>query len=136
MKKELIAWLSELSVPEDETFEPLAKKAKDTTLFANTKLRDLDTMLEQLGTDQVVTVQDEAVSVFDQAKGSMKSLKLHRQSIWWRKAGSSVQPGLAAINDFLTSYSGLAEVMKGADQQYGGIAYGMLSLLLSVAVQK
>lgn len=33
---------------------------------------------------------------------------------------------------FLQAYSGIVEIMQGADQQYGGLAYSVLSLLLIV----
>lgn len=51
-------------------------------------------------------------------------------------AGAAVQSGLTAVSGFLENFSGLVEIAKGADQQYGGLAYGTLSLLLSVVVRK
>lgn len=40
------------------------------------------------------------------------------------------------FSDFLESFSGIVEIVKAADQQYGGLAYGTLSVFLSVAVRK
>lgn len=40
------------------------------------------------------------------------------------------------FSSFLQAYSGIVEIMQGADQQYGGVAYSALSLLLIVAVNK
>ncbi|CAD6575977.1 MAG: hypothetical protein ASARMPREDX12_007665 [Alectoria sarmentosa] len=40
------------------------------------------------------------------------------------------------FSSFLQAYSGIIEIMEGADQQYGGVAYSALSLLLIVAVNK
>lgn len=51
-----------------------------------------------------------------------------------RKIGKGLQSFLCRFSDFLEAYSGIVEMMKGADQQYGGLAYGTLSLLLSVSV--
>lgn len=36
----------------------------------------------------------------------------------------------------MQSFSGVAETLKGADQQFGGLAYGTVSILLGVAIQK
>jgi len=36
------------------------------------------------------------------------------------------------FSSFLQAYSGIVEIMKGTDQQYGGLAYSTLSLLLIV----
>jgi len=49
-----------------------------------------------------------------------------------RKAGVALQKWLNAFAGFLESYSGIVEVVKAADQQYGGLAYGTLSILLGV----
>ncbi|KAH7139859.1 hypothetical protein B0J13DRAFT_677006 [Dactylonectria estremocensis] len=53
-----------------------------------------------------------------------------------RVPGAWVQKMACTFGDFLSSYSGIVEVVKGVDSQYGGLAYGMLSALLSVAVNK
>ena len=37
------------------------------------------------------------------------------------------------FSSFLQAYSGIIEIMNGADQQYGGVAYSTLSLLLIVS---
>lgn len=42
-------------------------------------------------------------------------------------------PSQSTFSDFLRSYSGIVELVKAADSQYGGLAYGTLSLLLSVS---
>ena len=39
------------------------------------------------------------------------------------------------FSGFLQAYSGIVEIMQGADQQYGGIAYSALSLLLIVGTR-
>ncbi|OCK89971.1 uncharacterized protein K441DRAFT_581561, partial [Cenococcum geophilum 1.58] len=49
-----------------------------------------------------------------------------------RKAGVVLQKWLNAFAGFLESYLGIVGVVKAADQQYGGLAYGTLSILLGV----
>lgn len=48
------------------------------------------------------------------------------------KRSSNIQTFGARFCEFLTCYSGIVEVVKGADQQYGGIAYGTMSILFTV----
>ena len=37
--------------------------------------------------------------------------------------------------DFLEAYSGIVEIVKQADSQYGGLAYSTVSLLLLVSAE-
>lgn len=48
------------------------------------------------------------------------------------KVGKATQAFANNFSSFLQAYSGIVEIMKGADQQYGGVAYSALSLLLIV----
>lgn len=48
------------------------------------------------------------------------------------KVGKATQTFANNFSGFLQAYSGIIEIMKGADQQYGGVAYSALSLLLIV----
>ena len=50
-----------------------------------------------------------------------------------RKAGKKTVIFANNFAHFLQAYSGVVEVMKEADQQYGGLAYGTLSILLIVS---
>lgn len=49
-----------------------------------------------------------------------------------RKVGKKTVVFANNFSGFLQAYSGIVEIMKAADQQYGGIAYGTLSLFLIV----
>lgn len=49
-----------------------------------------------------------------------------------RKASTQIQSALRRFRQYLQCYSGLVEIVKQADEQYGGLAYGTLSLLLVV----
>lgn len=51
-----------------------------------------------------------------------------------RLPGKWIQTWLDTFSAFLTNYSGIVEVVKGVDNQYGGIAYGTLSVLLCVSL--
>lgn len=53
-----------------------------------------------------------------------------------RQIGSTIQRFAKNFSAFLESYSGIVEMVKTGDNQYGGLAYGTLSLLLSVNAQK
>ena len=50
------------------------------------------------------------------------------------KIGKATRTFANNFSSFLQAYSGIIEIMKGADQQYGGVAYSALSLLLIVGV--
>ncbi|KAK3114563.1 hypothetical protein LTR53_006972, partial [Teratosphaeriaceae sp. CCFEE 6253] len=50
-----------------------------------------------------------------------------RQATPGKRAGSNLQSFLVTFNSFLESFAGIAELLKGADQQYGGLAYGTIS---------
>ena len=52
-----------------------------------------------------------------------------------RKVGKKTVVFANNFANFLQAYSGVVEIMKGADQQYGGLAYGTLSLLLIVSTR-
>ena len=49
------------------------------------------------------------------------------------KLGKSTVTFANNFSSFLQAYSGIVEIMQGADQQFGGAAYSVLSLLLVVS---
>ena len=49
-----------------------------------------------------------------------------------RKLPALLQTFMTRFADFLEAYSGIVEIVKQADSQYGGLAYSSLSLLLLV----
>ncbi|KAI9761888.1 MAG: hypothetical protein M1840_001541 [Geoglossum simile] len=53
-----------------------------------------------------------------------------------RGMGQRAQNFVRAFADFLGAYSGIVELVKGAGQQYGQLAYETLSLFLTVVVNK
>ena len=50
-----------------------------------------------------------------------------------RKFPALLQTFMTRFADFLEAYSGIVEIVKEADSQYGGLAYSTLSLLLLVS---
>jgi hypothetical protein len=73
----------------------------------------------------------EAMVELEIAKESRKTWARRRKT-GARKLGASAQSFLSNASAFIASYSGIVELVKAADQQYGGLAYGTLSLFLSV----
>lgn len=70
------------------------------------------------------------------SSNAFRNWRASRTSSTGRKATTNIQSFLTTFADFLESFSGICEIVKGADQQYGGLAYGTLSVLLGVAVHK
>ena len=64
------------------------------------------------------------------AKGQQERRQQSQSFI--RKAGNKTVVFANNFSSFLQAYSGIIEIMKGADQQYGGAAYATLSLFLIV----
>ena len=68
----------------------------------------------------------------DEAKGRQEK-HLHNQRTIG-KVGKATVTFVNNFSGFLQAYSGIVEIMQAADQQYGGVAYSALSLLLIVGV--
>ena len=70
------------------------------------------------------------------ASSALVNLKAERESTITRKIGVGTQRVLSDVGTFLQGFSGIAEIIKSADQQFGGLAYGTVSVLATVAVRK
>ena len=70
------------------------------------------------------------------ASSALVNLKAERESTITRKVGVGTQRVLSDVGTFLKGFSGIAEIIKSADQQFGGLAYGTVSILATVAVRK
>ncbi|KAF1818381.1 uncharacterized protein K489DRAFT_97079 [Dissoconium aciculare CBS 342.82] len=69
--------------------------------------------------------------------GISKKVWIENRSDWSKhKSGAVLQKSITIFASFLENFSGIATIAKAADQQYGGIAFGTISLLLSVVVHK
>lgn len=82
------------------------------------------------------TITDEAAKGETVRAFVSKRLWRREQEKTARRPGVWVQRWLNVFGDFLSSYSGIVEVVKGVDGQYGGLAYGTLSVLLAIPIQK
>ena len=58
---------------------------------------------------------------------------LKRRKTGLRRYPALLQTFMTRFADFLEAYSGIVEIVKQADSQYGGLAYTTLSLLLLVS---
>ena len=78
----------------------------------------------------------EAALMVQLANTKLVALDEHRQSSRKRRAGKAIQEGMTAFASFLESFSGVVEIVRVADEQYGGLAYGTLSFFVGVFVEK
>ncbi|KAI9666538.1 MAG: hypothetical protein M1821_004474 [Bathelium mastoideum] len=60
----------------------------------------------------------------------------HNEKAFVRQTGRNAVKFARTFSDYLEAYSGIIEIMNGADQQYGGVAYATISLFLIIAVNK
>ena len=89
---------------------------------------------------QVHQVEPDSNSFNRLALSEVRKTKEHKES--WslkrksgaRNIGTGVQRFCNAFSSYLSAYTGIVEVVKGIDNQYGGLAYGTLSVLLSVSL--
>ena len=82
------------------------------------------------GSDQL-DIPLEAFQLLEEADKRRMSWSTQRKT-GLRKAGSSVQKFLNTFSAFLESFSGIVGIVKAAGNQYGGLAYSTLSILLKV----
>lgn len=78
--------------------------------------------------------QSVVTTLVDSFKARSRLLEERKKPL--RKPGTWVQHWVSTFCQFLSNYQGIVEVIKGADQQYGGLAYGTLAALLAVPVNK
>ncbi|KAF6831310.1 hypothetical protein CPLU01_06867 [Colletotrichum plurivorum] len=98
-------------------------------------LEDILEEIQELKENNETITDGAAKSETVRAFGS-KTLWRRKQEKTVRRPGVWVQQWLNVFGDFLSSYSGIVEVVKGVDGQYGGLAYGTLSVLLAIPIQK
>jgi hypothetical protein len=104
---------------------------KLASVYRSTKLDvriQVDLELEKAAT--------EAASAVKQADTKWKAWNEHRQNSQEGRAGKAFQEGMTTFANFLENFSGVVEVVRAADEQYGGLAYGTLSIFVGVFVRK
>ena len=92
-------------------------------------------------TELYATSEEDVVKESASAQSAIQFVEeaTNQRSLWGirrkqgsRKIGSVTQSFAKNFSAFLAGYSGVVEMVKTGDNQYGGLAYGTLSLLLSV----
>ena len=105
----------------------------------NAEIPDTKTALEQ-----EVKKYDQDSKSFDVLKqqavdGTTKATILHRtyqkeRKTGGKKIGRSAQNFVKCFADFLNAYSGIVELLKGAGDIYGSVAYETLSIFFIVRI--
>ena len=118
-----------------------SSKKENRSIIAKHKTEEVYDITKNTLKSEIVAYQDgNDIDISQEAFASLKIANSRRMS--WsikrntgvRKAGPSVQKFLVIFAGFLESYSGIVELVKAADNQYGGLAYGTLSLFLGVCI--
>lgn len=73
-----------------------------------------------------------AVDEVQQQKTELETRRRARSP--FAKTGNALQKFMSILSQFMKAYSGLNDVAKGADSQYGALVTGALSVLLQVSV--
>ncbi|KAF9699864.1 hypothetical protein EKO04_002675 [Ascochyta lentis] len=127
--------------------EELYNDRKEWTLKPDSYLDD-DTSITKVAKDPAGLYScsrsevEQAIEQLTAQKNLESTMKAHgdwragQQSGRTRKIGAATQNLLCTIGNFLQTFSGIAEIVKSVDQQIGGLAYGTIMLLVSVAVNK
>lgn len=109
---------------ERRRFQSTAKKlADDERKFVEKIVATAD--LEEL---------NELLESFLRSAQAKQQTRMENQGIL-RQSGGKAVAFANSFSKYLQAYSGIVEVVKSADQQYGGIAYGALSVLLIVRLR-
>ncbi|PPJ51253.1 hypothetical protein CBER1_08182 [Cercospora berteroae] len=137
--KETLGDMKDSRFSSRETLLPLTRKSSSLETIYSSSKDDLDSQIIWLDPEESGPENDLAKRTEQQlliATSSMSQWRARRKSGTGRKIATGVQGFLVTFSDFLESFSGIVEVVKAADQQYGGFAYGTMSVLLSVVVHK
>ncbi|KAI9858315.1 MAG: hypothetical protein M1813_007590 [Trichoglossum hirsutum] len=92
----------------------------------------LQQQIKELDPRQLGELADSALRV----AGRAHSTYIKERATGAKKMGQRTQNFVRVFADFLGAYSGIVELVRGAGQQYGQLAYETLSLFLSVVVNK
>lgn len=121
----------------DNTNSLATSVASDTETLYSCSKRDAENCITQLAvSDSTASQTAIAQSKAYLAAVAFKNWKSDRESNRLQKTGAGIQSFLCTVGEFLQGFSGIAEIVKAADQQFGGLAYGTIILLATVAVNK
>jgi hypothetical protein len=110
--------LTALSIPEDKESSSITSVARDPAILYNSTKSDVEERIMKLvDDDSGASSQSKAKSKLYLAANAFKDWKSDRRSNAVRKASAGLQYVLCTVGDFLQSFSGIAEMVKAADQQ-------------------
>jgi hypothetical protein len=119
-------WTLKPSFHGDDEDATLLKAAQDPAVLYACSKSEVKQAIDQFTAQNALQLSNKA----------QKDWKSGQRSGTIRRLGVGTQNLLCTIGGFLQTFSGIAEIMKSADQQVGGLAYGTIMLLVSVAVNK
>lgn len=98
----------------------------------------LRSRLGRISDENKVRPREEAIqSLADHAMDRLQQEKMkldtrRRVRLPFLRTSTTLQKFVSALSQFMKAYSGLNEIAKGVDSQYGGLVAGALSILLQV----
>ena len=96
--------------------------------------------LNKISKEQKITQDEKALQLLanhavDEFQRQKSKIDLRRRTrLPFTRSANSVQKFVSTISEFLKAYSGLNEVAKGVDNQYGGLVTGALWVLVQVGI--
>ena len=119
-----------------------AEPARETLESAPTFVQDVSQLVPMEAKIAATVDSKQEVLLLTQYESASKELdSAEAKKLAWsvkrkkglRKLPTLLQSFMTHFADFLEAYSGIVEIVKQADSQYGGLAYSTLSLLLLVS---
>ena len=121
-----------------EAFSSAQDVSESSAIFA----QDVDQLAKrEARASNVVRSKENALALTNYEAASSEIELAEAKNIIWsnkrksglRKLPTILQSFMTRFADFLEAYSGVVEIVKQADSQYGGLAYSTISLLLLVS---
>ena len=100
-------------------------------VYNTTKLDVRDQVQSELSSAAV-----EATLAVQFADTTLRNWTADRQTSKRGRASQAFQESMTILANFLENFSGIVEIVRAADDQYGGLAYGTLSVFIGVFVRK
>ena len=120
-------------------FPKKASRTKDTRLKSvKTKILDNEhpAFSKEYGSNSALHDADDIERQASQKLEALRNKMVMAKSSASSKKGKLLEDAATNFVKYLDAYPGLIEIIKGADKQYGGVAYGTLATFMAVAVNK
>jgi hypothetical protein len=125
--KDRDAWAKSVATYDSDDEATLRDHSVDPSNVYETTKGDLESQIDKL--------RHKASSEISLANASRRVL-IDRRERGAYKLSANIESFLANLSLFIRGYSGIVEIVKAADNQFGGLAWGTLSIFLSVAARK